>query len=105
MNILTIIIKKKYFHQILRGEKTEEYRLIKRYWKNIIENGKYTHIRFKNGYNDNCPQLLIEYKGYEKLTIRHEFFGEYPVEVYVLKLGKIISCTVAVIEKNLELQF
>ena len=74
-------------------------------WKNIIENGKYTHIRFINGYNDNCPQLLIEYKGYEKRIIRYEFFGEADVEVYVLKLGEIISCTVAIIEKNLELQF
>jgi hypothetical protein len=82
------------------GKKFKPYRSDKKYWKNIIENNSYSHIRFKNGYNNKCSEILIEYNGYEKRMIRHEFFGSNEVEVYVLKLGKIISSTI--IKKNVD---
>lgn len=88
---LFLILKKKYFDQIATGEKREEYREAKPHWVNRIEGRKYSHIIFQNGYATDAPRIEIEYKGWYKKKLKHEFFDNKAVTVYALKLGKIIN--------------
>jgi hypothetical protein len=89
MATLFLTVKKKYFDQILAGKKTEEYRIIKPYWVKKLVGKKYSHIIFQNGYSKKSPRLKAEYLGYEIRNIRHEFFGNEEVSVFVLKIGNI----------------
>lgn len=91
MSKLYITIKKQYFDEILIGKKKEEFRLVKPYWLNKIVGKKYSHIIFQNGYRKNSRRLEAEYLGYEIRKIRHKYFGNKKVFVFVLKLG-IIKC-------------
>lgn len=61
--ILHLTLHKKWFDQIAKGEKQEEYRDKKEYWKKRLENRKYDEIWFRNGYQKNCPFMKVEYKG------------------------------------------
>ena len=101
--ILNLTIKKKYFDQILSGEKTEEYREIKSYWVTRLTNQnpdgtvngdefykKFDAVKFTNGYLINAPSFTIECKGIEMKEIEHEFFHDGKVDVFAIKLGKII---------------
>lgn len=66
--MLTLPIKKKWFDMILSGEKKEEYRDIKPYYKSRFEklfpfvgNVDYKEkICFRNGYSSNSPSLIAE---------------------------------------------
>jgi hypothetical protein len=91
MKPLFLILQKKWFDQIKSGEKREEYREAKPYWVNRIEGREYSHIIFQNGYASDAPRIEIEYKGYYKKKLKHEFFNNKQVTVYALKLGKILK--------------
>ncbi|MGE5521790.1 MAG: ASCH domain-containing protein [Candidatus Dadabacteria bacterium] len=90
MNILHLTIKRQYFLEILEGLKKEEYREDKEYWAERLEGKEksFTHILFKNGYNTDAPEMLVECKGIQleiwKYKDIHEEF------VWVIKLGKIL---------------
>lgn len=86
---LFMTIKKQYFIEILAGTKTEDFRIVKPYLVSKLVGKEYSHIIFKNGYSRNSPRLEAEYIGYEVRNIRHEFFGNEDVSVFVLKLGTI----------------
>lgn len=92
---LHLTLKKEWFDMIASGEKREEYRAIKSYWIRRIlgdKKGQHDKILFKNGYNSQSPQLLIEFKG---ATIRqgNPEWGAPNEKVIVLTLGKIIKRT------------
>jgi len=89
MKILTINIKRKYFDLIKNGKKKEEYRLIKKYWIDRLENKEYDFIRFQNGYNRDSEKFIIEYLGIVKKEIQHEFFGDKSVQVFAIQLGNV----------------
>jgi len=89
MKILTINIKRKYFDLIKNGKKKEEYRLIKKYWIDRLENKEYDFIRFQNGYNSDSEKFIIEYLGIVKKEIQHEFFGDKSVQVFAIQLGNV----------------
>jgi hypothetical protein len=82
--ILHLTLHKKWFKQILKGEKKIEYREIKPYWtkrlfdfkNNLID---YDYIIFKNGYNKNSPMMKVEFLGIRKK------------EQYEILLGKILE--------------
>ena len=60
--MLVLPIKKKWFDMIKAGEKLEEYREIKPYYKkrllNYFEYSDYGSIILRNGYNRESPSLL-----------------------------------------------
>ena len=83
--VLTLTVNKEWFSRILSGEKTEEYREIKKYWVSRLVNqqaesgdvlfdefggycrviGKmeykpYTHVLFINGYRNDSPRIEKE---------------------------------------------
>lgn len=91
MKTLHIIIKRKYFDQILSGKKTKEYRLVKEYWVKKIVGKNYNTITFQAGYSKNSPKMIVEYLGFDIVNLKHEFFGNDTVVVFSLNLGKIIQ--------------
>jgi len=78
--ILHLTLIRKPFDMIINGEKIEEYRERKDYWKTRLENREYDEIYFKNGYSKDAPFMRIEYEG---LRIEENR--------YVILLGKILE--------------
>lgn len=105
MEILHLTLKKKWFDMIASGEKKEEYREIKRFWIQRLcneieyENGgsweavfkKFTHVKFRNGYSKNAAELFVECKGIEVGTAKPEWSDNWQGEVFIIKLGEVIS--------------
>lgn len=91
MKILHLTIKKKWFDMILSGDKTEEYREIKPYWRIRLLNKKYTHALFRNGYKSDSPKALFEL---EQICIgegRLAWGAPKGIEVFILALGKRVD--------------
>lgn len=97
--ILSLPINKKWFDLILSGEKKEEYREIKPHWTSRIIDKKiggfndFQYVNFRNGYNPKSPFMVVECKGIE-IGIGKLEWGGTNEEVYIIKLGKIISQSV-----------
>lgn len=100
--MLVMPIKKKWFDMILSGEKKEEYREIKPYYKsrfkNIFEMAPYSfipvgndkkQIMFRNGYSTNCPSFIADCT-LDIKTGKEEWGAEKDVEYYVLTIHKIV---------------
>lgn len=91
MKILHLTLKKKWFDMIASGEKKEEYRDIKDYWKIRLIGKSYDAILFSNGYRSDRPQVLIEYGGVCSGLGIIEWGAPPEKEVYILKLGEILN--------------
>lgn len=101
--ILNMTLKRKWYDMILSGQKKEEYREIKPYWlkrfkyfKNYDDmceelNYEYTHILFRNGYSKKAPSFLIELINIDFGNAIPEWSDNWPGDVFVIKLGKIIK--------------
>ena len=61
--VLHLNLYRKYFDQILKKEKTIEYRNITPYWSKRLEGRHYDVIKFGNGYRKDAPEMVVEYKG------------------------------------------
>ena len=79
---LNLTLYRRWFNQIAAGIKRIEYREIKPYWTQRIENKQYSEIHFRNGYGKHRPFMRVEYLGY---TIH----GKY----YCLMLGDVLEIT------------
>ena len=64
--ILQLNVERTYFDQIADGEKLEEYRERKDYWKTRLEGREYDVIRFRNGYGPDVPEMEVEWRGVKK---------------------------------------
>lgn len=78
--VLSLNLHRKYFDQIIAGEKPYEFRDRTDYWKTRLEGREYDVIRFRNGYLPNAPEMLVEFLGCAKRRI-----------CYAIKLGKILK--------------
>jgi len=91
---------------ILSGEKTEEYREVKRYWIHRLCNeveyetnwgdwnaifNKFDTITFKNGYQKNAPEMVVEFKGIDIGEAKPEWSDNWQGDVFRIKLGAILS--------------
>jgi hypothetical protein len=95
---------------IAGGEKLEEYREIKPYWiKRLMQPWKklwhddgsvedirvdfenYDQIKFTNGYSKNAPSFTIECLGIEKGDAKPEWSDNWQGDVFIIKLGKILT--------------
>ena len=87
---LHLTIKKKWFDEILHGEKKVEYREIKRHWtvRLLDERGmfvEFDEVEFKNGYLPDSLKVVVECKGID--------VGYCPIwdkDSYRIHLGEII---------------
>ena len=107
VRILHLNVKKKWFDMIKSGEKKEEYRQDKLYWKiRFVKEGYWLTqtckvfdvVRFKNGYGKNAPWFDVECKGIsieDISAIKPEWFGNIQdyqgLRVFVIRLGHIIN--------------
>ena len=80
MVLLHLNLHRRFFCEILEGTKKIEYREKTAYWGNRLTNKKYTHIRFRNGYQTVAPEMIVELKRIK--ATRNE---------YELHLGQIVS--------------
>lgn len=100
MNTLHLTLKKKPFTAIASGEKLEEYREDKPYWRSRLRGHpvfkKFDRIIFTNGYGANRPRLVVEHlgTGYEHLVVEG-LSGGKSAWYFVLKLGRILEYTSA----------
>jgi len=90
MNVLYLTLKKKWFDLIASGAKKEEYRECKRYWQTRLLNHNFDAVCFRNGYGKDAPAVVVEFKGIFRGLGIIEWGAPYGVQVYVIKLGKII---------------
>lgn len=104
MKILHLTLKKKWFLMIASGEKKEEYREIKPYWRkrllNILDEGdkiiyrpskSFDAVLFRNGYSKDSPTIMVEFKGCEVCTGHPTWGAEPDKEYFVIKLGEILK--------------
>lgn len=93
MTTLHLTLKKKWFDMIASGIKREEYREIKPYWSKRLMCAKqpFDKILFRNGYGKNAPKILIEFTRLESGLGIIEWGAPEAQEVFILRLGKIIS--------------
>ena len=82
--VLHLNLYHKYFDQILKGEKTIEYRDITPYWSKRLEGRHYDVIKFKNGYRKDAPEMIVEFKGMGTVTFQ-------TTPTYAIELGKILE--------------
>lgn len=118
MKILTLIIKQKFFDQIISGEKKQEFREIKPSTEKRLvqldkdnieitdENGnsipvEYDAIRFYVGYNKNRDSALVKVdSAYTEIfvddngeIIDYEYNGDYYIaQQVVYNLGEVLEC-------------
>lgn len=93
--MLTLPIKSKWFNMILNGEKKEEYREIKPYYKSrleklfVFQTPEYKEkIKFRNGYSSKSPEFIAECSlriGQGKV----EWGAEDGKAYYILKIHEI----------------
>lgn len=89
---------------IASGEKKEEYRENKTFWKSRLYckptvNGykstenfrKFDYIHFSNGYGQDAPSIFVECKEIEINTGKLEWGAIKGVFYFVIKLGEIIK--------------
>ncbi len=101
---LTLIFKKVWFDQILKGTKKEEYRnLSKYYFQRLLSNWyenlppkeyefrNYKTLTCLNGYRKNRPEFLIEIKAIDIGKGNPKWTSSPEKEVFRIKLGKVIS--------------
>jgi len=90
--VLHLTLHRLWFDAIAKGEKREEFRVIKPYWtKRFISNGepiKYDEIHFKNGYAKDAPFMRVEWQGLVE-TISNPFSEGH--KAYSIELGKILE--------------
>lgn len=84
MVTLNLVLKHKWYDMIQSGEKTEEYRDIKK-WEKRISQKQYTHVRFHRGYTTTVQLFELE----EITTgFGRKEWGAPDEEVIIIKLGK-----------------
>ncbi len=67
---LQLAVKGEYFDAMIRGEKTEEYRLCNDYWKSALCSG-HDRLIITKGYpkrDDSSRRVDVQYDGYEVKT-------------------------------------
>ena len=86
---LHLTLKKKWFDLIASGEKKEEYREIKPYWRTRLVGKRFDRIIFRNGYSKDSPTVVVELK--EILTGLGviEWGAPESTSVFILRLGNI----------------
>jgi ASC-1-like (ASCH) protein len=81
---LHLTLHREWFDLILSGEKTEEYREVKEYWRRRLEGQKYDQIIFRNGYSKAARWMRVSC-----LEISRGIWRGQPV--FVLRLGVIFE--------------
>lgn len=63
---LHLNLRREFFSAIVAGTKRIEYRKRKPYWRTRLEGRKYDVIKFRNGYQKNALEMLVQFRGIRK---------------------------------------
>ena len=91
--ILPLVLKRKWFDMIARGEKRDEYRAATPYWAVRLSNWDNTPalfhvVEFRLGYAKNAPRVAFNSPiYYQPAQCRHPEWGEPDTPHYVITLG------------------
>lgn len=103
---LHLTLKGKWFYQIAKGIKKEEYREIKPYWiKRLsatpivhffefcpnVDFRPYTHIEFSNGYSPASRKMIVECKGIDIGKAVPEWSDNWQGDVFRIHLGEVLQ--------------
>lgn len=92
--VLYLPLKKEWFEMIKSGEKNEEYREVKEYWKKRLSKHEYEYVELTLGYpksDDFEKRIRFKIKSI-KIGTGIEHFGAEPHKLYyVIKLGDKIK--------------
>lgn len=82
---LKIVIKQKWFDEILAKKKVTEYRAVIPYWQSRLydktnKKRHYDLIEFINGYQTDARRLITEFKGFKKRGNQ-----------YLISIGRILK--------------
>lgn len=91
MRVLHLILKKRWFDMIASGEKLEEYREIKPFWDARFKEKDFDVIQLRNGYAKHAPIMIVDFLGMEIGRGKKKWGGGGDKDLYVLRLGKILS--------------
>lgn len=89
--VLHLTLKKRWFDMIASGVKREEYREMKPYWNKRLLSKKFDAVQFRNGYSPASPTMLVELKELQSGLGIIEWGAPEGKEVFILRLGKILS--------------
>ena len=78
--VLHLTLFRKWFDDIARGIKKNEFRVAKPYWVKRLKGRQYDEIHIRNGYASDRPFMKIEFKG---CTLCGDTF--------VIRLGEILE--------------
>lgn len=116
MQILKLTVHKMYFHMLKTGIKKEEYREAKVYWlKRLVLNysvlcdadkqptfkpnfKKFDAVEFKNGYGNNKPTLLFEFKS---TRIDNDYKLKWGGDIMLDAAGHKTPCFIIALGKEL----
>lgn len=90
MKILHLTLNKKWYDMIESGIKKEEYREIKKYWIQRLENKIFDVVSFRNGYRPNSRKMSFECNGIVKKKGNVDWGADHDTEYYVIILGNRI---------------
>jgi hypothetical protein len=62
MTLLTLNLHRAFFCEVLDDSKKVEYRQRTAFWERRLSGRKYTHVRFRNGYLKNAPEVIVVLK-------------------------------------------
>lgn len=97
MEILNLVVKKKWFDLIASGQKIEEYREHTPYWEKRILRKRFDIVRFRNGYQKNAPTVDVEWagsgpiRGEDGWDFYHGEEEEIEGDFIVVLLGEVLS--------------
>lgn len=99
--ILPLVLKGEWYDMIERGDKREEYRLLKDYWQKRIYNwypdmnGKYPVVEFRHGYAKNARRMAFSVPFVETVrdkTVPHRpEWGEPGKPHFIICLGSRVK--------------
>lgn len=93
---LQLAVKERFFREIESGEKTEEYRLYKVFWRKRLtdlETGEpknFDEIIITLGYpkaGDEAKTIIRPWRGFTIKPIIHPLFGSQPVKVFAIRVN------------------
>lgn len=98
METLHLTLKKKWFDMIASGEKKEEYREDKDYWRRrLLIRGEsvddmrlFHEVEFRNGYRKDAPKMRFKCEDIRPGIGRPEW-GATPDYCFIIKLGERIN--------------
>lgn len=80
MTLLSLNLHREFFCAVLDGSKKIEYRDRTEFWAKRLTGKSFTHVRFRNGYLKNAPEVIVVLKKIVESD-----------DCYEIHLGKIVE--------------